>query len=81
MMLGIGYYSAFQAPYKEWTSCLNGGSGLPIPLNEKAHGLHREHFCFLVEVEIVQISVHLKSKNALNQSISFLFYSITSRFS
>ena len=56
-----------------WTEALDC---LWSPLNKKAHGITPRAFCLLVVVtSIVQISVHLKSKNASNLCICY--YSIS----
>lgn len=55
------------------TFCSDGGSGLPIPQNKKAHGVHRERSSLLVGVtEIVQISVR-KEKRKRFMSICYSF--------
>ena len=53
--------------------CLNGGSGLPKSQNKKAHGYTVSISAFSLGLEIVQISIHLKSKNALYQYVIYLF--------
>ena len=54
--------------------CLNGGSGLPKSLNKKAHGYTVSISAFSLGLEIVQISIHLKSKNALYQKIINVYF-------
>ena len=56
--------------------CLDRGSRQPIPKTRKPTDLSVSVSCLLVwDDEIVEISVHLKSKNALYYMFIFLFYS------
>ena len=64
--LSVGYkpFPLFNSKHKKpWNFLFGRSSGLPIPQNKKAHGVHRERSSPLVGVtEIVQISVHKEKR-------------------
>jgi len=73
--LGFGALRLSSGHKKESVNfCLNGGSGLPKSQNKKAHGYTVSISAFSLGLEIVQISIHLKSKNALYQKITNVYF-------
>ena len=61
-----------------WTSVVNGGSGLPISQNKKAHGYYRERSAFSLGLRnCPDFRSPWKAKTLLYYMFIFLFYSFT----